>query len=165
MRTISKYFIVAALFALTITLTSAIPATETPVTPEKVSAAISSLEKAKLDGKITNKELTRIATELKGEKLTLKEKIGLKVFGKKIADKLESSAPNAEGKSQLTAAIICFFLGGLGIHRFYLGYTWQGVVQLLTLGGCGIWALIDFIRILMGTLQPKDGTYAKTLND
>jgi hypothetical protein len=165
MRKISNYIIVAALFALTLTLTSAVPTSEPTVTPEKVSVAISSLEKAGQDGKITNKELTRIATDLKGGELTLKEKIGLKVFGKKIADKLDSSAPTAEGKSQLTAAILCFFLGGLGIHRFYLGYTWQGVVQLLTLGGCGIWALIDFIRILMGDLQPKDSSYAKTLND
>lgn len=66
-------------------------------------------------------------------------------------------------KSQLVALILCFFLGGLGIHRFYLGYTWQGVVQLLTAGGCGIWALIDFIRIITGDLQPKDGRYDKTL--
>jgi len=70
--------------------------------------------------------------------------------------------PGKSGKSQIVAAVLCFFLGGLGIHRFYLGYTWQGVVQLLTGGGCGIWALIDFIRILIGDLGPKDGSYAKT---
>ena len=166
MRKVSNLIIVAVLFATIITLSSAVPASEPAVTPEKVTAAISSLQKAGKDGKISNKELSRIATELKGEKLTLKERIGLKVFGKKIADKLETSAPAADGgKSQLTAALICFFLGGLGIHRFYLGYTWQGVVQLLTLGGCGIWALIDFIRILIGDLQPKDGPYDKTFND
>lgn len=66
------------------------------------------------------------------------------------------------GKSQIVAAILCFFIGGLGIHRFYLGYTWQGIVQLLTLGGCGIWALIDFIRIIIGDLGPKDGSYDTT---
>jgi len=38
----------------------------------------------------------------------------------------------------------------------HLGYTWQGIVQLLTLGGLGIWVPIDFIRILTGSLQPKD---------
>jgi len=37
------------------------------------------------------------------------------------------------------------------------------IVQLLTLGGCGIWALIDMIRIITGDLQPKDGEYEKTL--
>ncbi|MDP5231863.1 MAG: TM2 domain-containing protein [Cellulophaga sp.] len=69
----------------------------------------------------------------------------------------------ASGKSQVIALILVLIVGGLGIHRFYLGYTWQGVVQLLTLGGCGIWALIDLIRIVTGDLQPKDGNYTKTL--
>ncbi|WP_461486534.1 TM2 domain-containing protein, partial [Pedobacter sp.] len=61
------------------------------------------------------------------------------------------------------ALLLVILVGGLGIHRFYLGYTWQGVVQLLTLGGCGIWALIDLIRIITGDLQPKDGSYDQTL--
>lgn len=78
-------------------------------------------------------------------------------------DELSSPAAAAEGKSQLIALILAALIGGLGIHRFYLGYTWQGIVQLLTLGGCGIWALIDLIRIITGDLQPKDGSYAKTL--
>lgn len=69
----------------------------------------------------------------------------------------------ASGKSQVAALLLALFLGGLGVHRFYLGYTWQGVVQLLTLGGLGIWSLIDLIRIITGDLQPKDGTYEKTL--
>jgi TM2 domain-containing membrane protein YozV len=75
----------------------------------------------------------------------------------------EAAAKQGGGKSQLVALLLCAFLGGLGIHRFYLGYIWQGVVQLLTAGGCGIWALIDFIRIITGSLQPKDGSYDKTL--
>jgi hypothetical protein len=66
------------------------------------------------------------------------------------------------GKSQIVALILCALIGGLGIHRFYLGYTWQGVVQLLTAGGCGVWALIDLIRIITGDLGPKGGRYAKT---
>jgi len=109
-------------------------------------------------------DLKKIATTLKGTKLSLKEKLGLKLFGRKFISKLnvEQSAGSG-GKSQLVAALLCFFLGGLGIHRFYLGYTWQGVVQLLTGGGCGIWALIDFIRILTGGLQPKDSEYETTL--
>ena len=65
----------------------------------------------------------------------------------------------AGDKSHVAAILLCFFLGGLGIHRFYLGYTWQGVVQLLTLGGLGIWVLIDFIRIIIKDLKPKDGDY------
>jgi len=60
-------------------------------------------------------------------------------------------------KSKNTAAILCFFLGSLGIHRFYLGYKLFGFIQLFTLGGVGIWALIDFIRILTGSLKDYDG--------
>ena len=78
-------------------------------------------------------------------------------------DELSSPAIAGEGKSQIIAAILAFAIGGLGIHRFYLGYTWQGVVQLLTLGGCGIWALIDLIRICTVDLKPKNGSYSKTL--
>jgi hypothetical protein len=61
-------------------------------------------------------------------------------------------------KSQIIAAVLCFFLGYLGIHRFYLGYTAVGILQLLTGGGFGIWYLIDLIRIFMGDLKPKDGS-------
>ncbi|HVK49687.1 MAG TPA: TM2 domain-containing protein [Pseudobacter sp.] len=147
-------------------LTAAIPASKPePIKPESLQNAVAALKVASADGNISYKELKAIATEAKGSKLTLKERIGLKVFGKKITSKtvapFEGGA--AKGKSQLIALILCFFLGCLGIHRFYLGYTWQGVVQLLTLGGCGVWALIDFIRIIIGDLQPKTEAYETTL--
>ena len=67
----------------------------------------------------------------------------------------------SSGKSQLVAGLLCFFLGGLGIHRFYLGYIGIGVIQLLTGGLFGIWTLIDLIRIIIGSLQPKNGKYGK----
>jgi len=92
--------------------------------------------------------------EATGQKLNFFQKFKLKI-GQKIAKK-----SMADGcKSKTTAILLALFLGGLGIHRFYLGYTWQGVVQLLTLGGLGIWALIDLIRIITGDLKPKDGEY------
>ena len=81
----------------------------------------------------------------------------------KTNDDLSSPAAAAGDKSQLIALILVLVVGGLGIHRFYLGYTWQGVVQLLTLGGCGVWSLIDLIRIITGDLGPKDGSYSSTL--
>jgi len=60
-------------------------------------------------------------------------------------------------KQKIVAALLCWFLGGLGIHRFYLGYSAIGVIQLLTFGGCGIWALVDLILILTGGLKDVDG--------
>lgn len=76
-----------------------------------------------------------------------------------------SSTPSAldSGKSQLVALILVIFVGVLGIHRFYLGYTGIGIIQLLTCGGCGIWALIDLIMIATGELKPKDGDYTSKL--
>ena len=60
-------------------------------------------------------------------------------------------------KSKLTAILLCFFLGSLGINRFYLGYTLIGVIQLLTFGGFLIWAIVDFIRLITGSLKDSEG--------
>jgi len=60
-------------------------------------------------------------------------------------------------KELSVAAIISFFLGSLGIDRFYLGYTGLGIAKLVTLGGCGIWSLIDFILILTRKVPDAQG--------
>tara|TARA_Y100000589_G_C27052029_1_gene587718 strand:- start:148 stop:384 length:237 start_codon:yes stop_codon:yes gene_type:complete len=69
----------------------------------------------------------------------------------------DGSDGSVSDKKRLIAALLCWFLGILGVHSFYVGKTGIGVAQLLTLGGCGIWALIDFILILMGSYKDKDG--------
>ena len=72
-------------------------------------------------------------------------------------------------KSKVTAALLCFFLGELGVHRFYLGKTGTGVLQLvllilgialsfvgigfILLAALGLWVVIDFILILVGSLK------------
>jgi len=68
-----------------------------------------------------------------------------------------SNPVQKEGRDWLTALLLCFFLGVFGVHRFYTGHIGLGVVQLLTLGGCGIWALIDFILIIVGSFKDADG--------
>lgn len=146
-----KIFSIVLCFALLINQTNAAvlptsatepkPGVEQPITPEQF-LTMSPREFQKLTGK----------------KLNLVQKLKFKV-AQKAAKKFYA----AEGKSQLTAVLLCFFLGGLGIHRFYMGYTWQGIVQLLTLGGLGIWSLIDFIRLLTGSLKPKDAEWGKEL--
>ncbi len=63
-------------------------------------------------------------------------------------------------KSRLTAGLLGIFLGGFGVHRFYLGYTTIGVLQILvTIATCGlgsIWGLIEGILIISGSTITTD---------
>jgi len=88
--------------------------------------------------------------------------------GKEIHDSAQAcphcgaqQADNTGGgakQSKLVLALVCFFLGALGIHRFMVGKIGTGVLMLVTLGGIGIWTLIDFIVILTGNFSDKQGT-------
>ncbi|MGB9374588.1 MAG: TM2 domain-containing protein [Jiangellales bacterium] len=62
----------------------------------------------------------------------------------------------ASPRSRLAAALLAFFLGALGIHRFYVGKIGTGVLMIFTLGGLGLWVLIDFIVILVGSFKDKE---------
>ncbi len=60
-------------------------------------------------------------------------------------------------KRILPAFLLCFFLGVLGVHRFYVGKTGTGILQTATLGGLGAWATIDLIMIAVGAFTDKNG--------
>lgn len=60
-------------------------------------------------------------------------------------------------KKRLVALLLCFFLGTIGVHRFYVGKVGTGIVMILTAGGLGIWTLIDFIMIIVGSFTDKAG--------
>jgi len=60
-------------------------------------------------------------------------------------------------KLRIIAFLLCTFFGGLGVHRFYVGKVGTGILMLLTLGGFGLWTLIDWIMILAGAFKDKQG--------
>jgi TM2 domain-containing membrane protein YozV len=63
----------------------------------------------------------------------------------------------ATDKRIAPAALFCFFLGVFGAHRFYVGKTGTAILQLVTLGGLGIWMLVDLIMIVTGGFRDADG--------
>ena len=73
---------------------------------------------------------------------------------------LVSPAAAGSQKSQGVALLLGLFLGGLAGHKWYLGNPWYiNVLFILTLGGLGIWWIIDMVRIITGDYQPHNGSY------
>lgn len=63
----------------------------------------------------------------------------------------------ATEKRILPAAALCLLFGVFGAHRFYVGKTGTAFMQLFTLGGLGIWAMIDLVMIIVGAFQDDEG--------
>lgn len=88
---------------------------------------------------------SKLAACREKQQKTILDNLSVKSMGEKIM------------KKKVVAALLCWFLGVLGAHRFYVGKTGSAIAQLCTFGGCGIWALVDFIMILMGNFTDVDG--------
>ncbi len=56
-----------------------------------------------------------------------------------------------------TLLLLSLFLGALGVDHFYTGKTMTGILKLITVGGCGIWALIDLIMVITGGFKDSNG--------
>ena len=103
----------------------------------------------------TKEELLAVKKDIEDIKNMIKDKDKL--------SKQEETNINSQSEPNrfVITLLLCWFLGIFGIHRFYTGHTTIGIVQLLTLGGCAIWTLIDFIIIVSGGFKDSDGNPIK----
>ncbi|MDU1414429.1 MAG: TM2 domain-containing protein [Clostridium sp.] len=64
-------------------------------------------------------------------------------------------------KSWIVTLVFCIFLGLIGFHRFYVGKGGTAILMLLTLGGFGIWTVVDLITIIIDSFTDDDGKIIK----
>jgi TM2 domain-containing membrane protein YozV len=67
-------------------------------------------------------------------------------------------------KNGIACLLLCFFLGTFGVHRFYAGKVGTGILMLITVGGFGIWYMVDMIMIICGVFTDKAGNKIKLSN-
>ena len=97
------------------------------------------------------------ADEIKKLNELLKDRvISQEEFDSQKEKLLNSGSPVSDSQWVVTL-LLAFLLGVIGAHRFYVGKTGTGILMLLTLGGLGIWILIDLILIVTGQFTNKDG--------
>jgi TM2 domain-containing membrane protein YozV len=78
-----------------------------------------------------------------------------------MAEESVKQEESVSTKSRLAVTLLAFFLGYLGVHRFYLEKTGTGLLMLFTFGGLGIWTLIDFIMAVSGSMRDNQGKLIK----
>lgn len=83
----------------------------------------------------------------------------------KEKDKEVKDTPSVSPYNRTVAGILCFLLGGLGVHRFYVGKNVTGILMILTFGGLGVWTFIDLIMIVCGSFKDKQGRLIKNWTD
>ena len=72
-------------------------------------------------------------------------------------EKLLDSSTKTSSIDWLALFLLTFFVGVLGVHRFYVGKIGTGVLMLITLGGLGVWLLVDLLLVVTGQFTNKDG--------
>jgi hypothetical protein len=70
---------------------------------------------------------------------------------------VQPTPPLKSAKSAVAALLLCLFLGSFGAHRFYVGKIGTGILMLLTLGGFGIWVIVDIVLIATCNFKDKHG--------
>ena len=137
-----------------------------PVASSNIAVVATSQEVQELNQVISLLLPTKQPALASSQKLSFVEKVAITRQANKIKKQLAkiekvSAVEKATegGKSQIVAFILALIVGVLGAHRFYLGYPIEGLIMIFTFGGCGIWALIDILRIAMNDLKPKGGEY------
>ena len=74
-----------------------------------------------------------------------------------FTESISQKTTNSEGVRWLISLLLCWFLGAIGAHRFFVGKIGTGILMIITCGGLGIWWLIDFIMILVGEFSDNQG--------
>ena len=72
-------------------------------------------------------------------------------------ENLLDSSTKTNSIDWLALFLLTFFVGVLGVHRFYVGKIGTGVLMLITLGGLGVWFLVDLLLVVTGQFTNKDG--------
>ena len=75
-----------------------------------------------------------------------------------------SAQATVSDKGFVPTILLCYFLGFLGVHRFYAGKIGTGILMIITFGGFGIWVVVDMVLIATGSFKDKQGLLIKASN-
>ncbi|MDR3191526.1 MAG: TM2 domain-containing protein [Treponema sp.] len=83
------------------------------------------------------------------------------IGGNEPVESVTSLSEQREKREQrwLICLLLCLFLGAFGAHRFYTGKIGTAILMIVTIGGVGIWSIIDLITIAIGKFRDKNGNY------